>query len=260
MLTLIKFHGIHLIKIYKGILKQHHPMIPGKLYLIPTYLTDEANPEIIAPVNIRIILSLDEYIVEELRTARRFLRSLGYHHDFNSVNFYELNEHTDPNVFIDYLEPLLKGKNAGLISEAGSPCVADPGSELVHLAHQNKIPVIPLAGPNSLILALMASGLNGQNFIFHGYLPIDKTQRKQVIRAMEKDSLMNRRTQLFIETPYRNLNLLEALLQICSPELRLCIACNINSANEFIRTMTIREWKMVKPDIHKKPAVFLFNF
>lgn len=203
---------------------------------------------------------MDDFIVEELKTARRFLRSVGYNRDFIQVNFYELNEHTDPKRIIDYLEPLLKGKNTGLLSEAGSPCVADPGSEFVNLAHQNKIPVIPLAGPNSIILALMASGLNGQNFIFHGYLPIDKTERKQVIRSMEKDSFTSRRTQLFIETPYRNLSLFESLLQNCSPDLRLCIACNINSTHEFIRTMTIREWKIVKPDIHKKPAVFLFNF
>jgi 16S rRNA (cytidine1402-2'-O)-methyltransferase len=161
---------------------------------------------------------------------------------------------------VDYAEPLLKGKDMGLISESGTPCVADPGSEMVLLAHQKNIPVVPLIGPNSIILALMSSGLNGQNFIFHGYLPIDKNERKQSILAMEKDSLSKHRTQIFIETPYRNLSLYETLLTICSPELKLCIACNINSTDEFIHTMAIREWKLTKPDIHKKPSVFLLNF
>jgi len=235
-------------------------MKPGKLYLIPTFLSDSARPDFISSYNNRILSGLDEFIVEELRTARRFLRSVGYKRDFNSVNFYELNEHTDQTIIVDYVEPLLKGKDMGLISESGTPCVADPGSEMVLLAHQKNIPVVPLIGPNSIILALMASGLNGQNFIFHGYLPIDKNERKQSILAMEKDSLSKHRTQIFIETPYRNLSLYEALLTICSPELKLCIACNINSTDEFIHTMAIREWKLTKPNIHKKPSVFLLNF
>jgi 16S rRNA (cytidine1402-2'-O)-methyltransferase len=235
-------------------------MKPGKLYLIPTFLSDSARPDFISSYNNRILSELDEFIVEELRTARRFLRSVGYNRDFNSVNFYELNEHTDQTIIVDYVEPLLKGKDMGLISESGTPCVADPGSEMVLLAHQKKIPVVPLIGPNSIILALMASGLNGQNFIFHGYLPIDKNQRKQTILSMEKDSISKKRTQIFIETPYRNHSLYESLISICSPDLKLCIACNINSTDEFIHTMAIREWKLTKPDIHKKPSVFLLNF
>ena len=235
-------------------------MKSGKLYLIPTFLADPAPAGFISHYNLQIISELEDFIVEELRTARRFLRSVGYLRDFNSVQFFELNEHTDRATIENYLEPLLNGKNAGLISEAGTPCVADPGSDLVMLAHQKKISVVPLSGPNSIILALMASGLNGQNFIFHGYLPVDKNERNRTIRALEQDSRSSQRTQIFIETPYRNLKLFEAIIGIGSPELKFCIACNINSSEEYIRTMTIREWKSIKPDIHKKPAVFLLNY
>jgi 16S rRNA (cytidine1402-2'-O)-methyltransferase len=235
-------------------------MNPGKLYLIPSLIAVPAPQGFLSPFNLQIISKLDEFIVEELRTARRFLRSVGYLKDFNSVHFYELNEHTDPNLIVKYLEPIIHGKNVGLISEAGTPCVADPGSDLVMLAHQKNINVIPLSGPNSVILALMSSGLNGQSFTFHGYLPIDKNERNKAIRTLDNDARSTQRTQIFIETPYRNLNLFDTILKIGSSELKLCIACNINSADEFIRTMTIREWKIIRPDIHKKPTVFLLNY
>ena len=235
-------------------------MKKGKLFLIPSYISENTDPDFFSPYNLRIISGLDEFIVEELRTARRFLRLVNYTNDINLVNFQVLNEHTDPDAVEQLIKPLIRGKDAGLISESGTPCIADPGSLLVNLAHQRKIKVVPLTGPNSIILAIMASGLNGQSFTFHGYLPIDKTDRKKAIKALERDAQMTNRTQIFIETPYRNQNLFEAIISICSDELKLCIACNISSSNENIQSKTIAEWKLLKPDIHKKPAVFLVNF
>jgi 16S rRNA (cytidine1402-2'-O)-methyltransferase len=235
-------------------------MVTGKLYLIPTFLSDSQSLELFSAFNSRIVLSLKEFIVEDLKSARRFLRSIGYLSDFSEILFFELNEHTNPAEIKEFVMPLLKGNNMGLISEAGTPCVADPGAELVLLAHQKNISVVPLTGPNSILLALMASGLNGQAFTFHGYLPIDKSEKNQAIKAMEKDSAHSSRTQIFIETPYRNRQLFESLMNNCKPELKLCIACNLNSTGEFIKTMTIRDWKKATPDLHKKPSVFLINF
>jgi 16S rRNA (cytidine1402-2'-O)-methyltransferase len=233
----------------------------GKLYLIPTFLSDKTSIDLLPVYNINIILDLDEFIVEEIKTARRFLRSIGYLKDFNSVVFYELNEHTELSETENYLNSIVdKGKSIGLLSEAGTPCIADPGSELVILAHHKNIQVIPLPGSNSIFLALMASGLNGQRFLFHGYLPIDKLDRKLKLKEMEGDAKKTGRTQICIETPYRNLQFFEAIISICHPDLMLCVACNINSNDEFIRTKSIGSWKGNTPDIHKKPAVFLMNF
>jgi len=232
---------------------------PGNLYLIPSFISEAGIPGSLPSFNQEIIKGLDVFIVEELRTARRYLRSVGFSKDFESILFFELNEHTKLSEIGSYLQTVLDGRNAGLISEAGTPCVADPGAELVMLAHQNGIRVIPLTGPNSIILALMASGLNGQKFIFHGYLPIDKAERKQAIKSLEKDIQTFGRTQIFIEAPYRNVALFEALISNCSNDIKLCIACNITSTDEFIQTKTIGEWRKGKPEIHKKPAVFLLN-
>jgi 16S rRNA (cytidine1402-2'-O)-methyltransferase len=235
-------------------------MTNGKLFLIPTFLTDQSGADSMPSVNILIIADLNYFIVENIRSARRFLRSVGYMKDFNEVMFYELNEHTEPAEVASFIKPLLSGDNMGLISEAGTPCIADPGAEIVLLAHQNDIRIVPLTGPNSILLALMASGLNGQQFTFHGYLPIEKNDRNKLIRSIEKDSLTNARTQIFIETPYRNNQLFDALINNCNPGLKLCVACQINSDEEFIKTLTIKEWKKQVPDLHKKPAVFLINF
>jgi 16S rRNA (cytidine1402-2'-O)-methyltransferase len=232
---------------------------PGNLYLIPSFISETSIPGSLPSLNQEIIKGLDVFIVEELRTARRYLRSIGFSKDFDTILFFELNEHTNLTEIRDFLQPVLDGKNAGLISEAGTPCVADPGAELVMLAHQKGIRVIPLTGPNSIILALMASGLNGQNFIFHGYLPIDKVERKQAIKSLEKDIQTFGRTQIFIEAPYRNVALFDALISNCSNDIKLCIACNITSTDEFIQTKSIEDWKKEKPDIHKKPTVFLIN-
>ncbi len=232
---------------------------PGNLYLIPSFISETSIPGSLPSLNQEIIKGLDVFIVEELRTARRYLRSIGFSKDFDTILFFELNEHTNLTEIRDFLQPVLDGKNAGLISEAGTPCVADPGAELVMLAHQKGIRVIPLTGPNSIILALMASGLNGQNFIFHGYLPIDKVERKQAIKSLEKDIQTFGRTQIFIEAPYRNVALFDALISNCSNDIKLCIACNITSTDEFIQTKSIEDWKKEKPDIYKKPTVFLIN-
>jgi 16S rRNA (cytidine1402-2'-O)-methyltransferase len=235
-------------------------MATGTLYLIPTFLSESALSQTISPFNTDVIKGISEFIVEELKSARRFLRSVGYQRDFNEVLFFELNEHTHLSEIDDYLQPLINGKNMGLISEAGTPCVADPGADLVLLAHRNNIKVVPLNGPNSILLALMASGLNGQAFTFHGYLPVDKNERKLALRSIEKEAGLSGKTQIFIETPYRNNQLFEAITNTCNPELKLCIACNINSQDEFINTLSLNEWKKSVPDLHKKPAVFLLNF
>jgi len=235
-------------------------MTTGKLYLIPTFLSEYSSTDSFSTLNRITVFSLNEFIVEDIKSARRFLRAVGYQKDFNEVVFYELNEHTNLTEIDGYLSLLLKGGDMGLISEAGTPCIADPGAELVLLAHQKNITVVPLTGPNSILLALMASGLNGQAFTFHGYLPVDKNKRNHAIKELEKESARTGRTQIFIETPYRNRQIFEALLDNCRPDFKLCIACNINSPDEIIKTMTIRDWKLKKPDLHKKPAVFLLNF
>ncbi len=231
----------------------------GILYLIPTSITDSFSSKSFPENNFSVISEISEFIVEEIKSARRFLKAVGYTRDLSIVSFLELNEHSDLKLIDRYIEPLIQGKNVGLISEAGTPCIADPGAEIVGLAHQKNIRVVPLIGPNSIVLALMASGLNGQNFTFYGYLPIEKNARKKAILAMEKDCYASGRTQVFIETPYRNNNLLESLVNNCSPKIRLCIASNISSSDEFIKTRTIGKWRSSLPDIHKKPAVFLLN-
>lgn len=235
-------------------------MAAGKLFLIPTFLSDHNGADSLPSVNNLIISGLNYFVVENIRSARRFLRSVGYKKDFNEVLFYELNEHTKPDEVPTFLKPLVTGENMGLISEAGTPCIADPGADIVLLAHQANIRVVPLTGPNSILLALMASGLNGQQFTFHGYLPIEKNERNKFIRTIEKDALSSGRTQIFIETPYRNNQLFEALINNCNPGMKLCVACQINTSEEFIRTLTIKEWNKQVPDLHKKPTVYLINF
>ena len=231
--------------------------MPGKLYLIPTPLGKAPNARIFPELNAKIIQTLEYFVVENLRSARRFLRSTGYTRDFDEVQLFELDKHK-PNSLIDqFIEPLLNNQDMGLLSEAGVPGVADPGSEIVRLAHQNNIKVVPLIGPSSLLLALMASGLNGQQFAFLGYLPIKSQQRKKAIQSLEKRSRIENQSQLFIETPYRNMSLLNEILNTCQSGTLLCIAADITLESEFIQTKTIKEWKVKVPDIHKKPAIFI---
>lgn len=231
----------------------------GTLYLIPSALGD-TSPDVSVPAAVKeIINSIDHYIVEGEKSARRFLKKIGIRKDIGELDFVLLNEHSRPAEFSQLLKPLREGKNVGLLSEAGCPATADPGSEIVLMAHREGIRVVPMVGASSIILAVMASGLNGQNFSFIGYLPVERHHRIKKIREIERESGIKNQTQVFIETPYRNVKLLEDILGNCRPETVLCIACNITLPSEFIATKTIQEWKGSVPDINKKPAVFLIH-
>jgi len=229
----------------------------GTLYLIPSMIGETPKEKVIPGYNMKVIGSLKYFIVEEIRTARRFLKQLYQDIDINTIQFLINNEHSTGNDQSLCIEPLLNGSDMGLLSEAGMPCVADPGAEIVKLAHDHNIKVIPLTGASSLLLSLMASGFNGQNFVFHGYLPIDKISRIKKIREIEKSVYTNNQTQIFIEAPYRNLQLFEAITEVCSDSTRLCIATDLTMESEVIKVQTIRNWKGKHPDIHKRPTVFL---
>lgn len=229
----------------------------GKLYLIPSPLGDNDPAEVIPGPVLEQVRRLDRFVVEELRTARRYLSRAGLKGHIEELEFTVLNEHTSP-AEVDAMEALFDdGKDVGLITEAGLPAVADPGSSLVALCHRKGIEVVPFTGPSSLMLALMASGLNGQSFTFRGYLPAKSDERKNAIRSVEKQSSQNRQTQIFIETPYRNDSLMADLLQICSDSTKICIAANITMPDAFIRTRSVAEWKEEGITIGKRPCVFL---
>lgn len=204
-----------------------------------------------------IIRRLDFFIVEELRTARRFLIRAGIQKSIDELNFLVFNEHSGVKDIHEYLVPALNGHDTGLLSEAGVPCVADPGSQVARAAHELGIRVVPLTGPSSILLALMASGFNGQNFAFQGYLPADKMLRIRKIRELEKLIFEKDQTQIFIETPYRNKQVFESLINVCKSEIQLCIATDITGENEMIQSMSIGEWHGRKPDVHKRPTIFL---
>ncbi len=231
----------------------------GNIYLIPTPLGETPVNTGMNDLNIHIIQKLDVFIVEEIRTARRYLRAAGYTRDFESVTIYILNEHTPETDTSIMLSAAHDGKNIGLLSEAGLPCVADPGHLIVKLAHQSGIRVIPLIGPSSIMLALMASGFNGQNFAFHGYLPVKPPDRQQAIKKLEQIIKSTGQTQIFIETPYRNISLFQSLTQYCSQSTGLCVAADLTLETEFIRTKSINDWKKQTPEINKRPAVFLLG-
>jgi len=233
-------------------------MTKGHLYLIPTTL-GESNPWEVLPDHVGTIVSgLTHFIVEQEKTARRFIRSVYPEVVQADLVLYPLNKHTDSSDIPAMLQPCLQGVSVGLMSEAGCPGVADPGAVVVALAHQLGIRVVPLVGPSSILLALMASGLNGQSFAFHGYLPIDKADKKQQVKLLEKQSLQWGQTQLCIETPYRNNKLLDDLLAFLAPQTRLCLAADITLPTEFIQTHTVAQWKSHKPDLHNRPCLFLF--
>lgn len=234
-------------------------MIKGNVFLIPVFLSDTSPDRVFPNDNMAIINKLDNFIVEDLRTARRFLRKVGYKKDFEKVKFYLLNEHTDSTEIYSYLDEVKIGQDIGLMSEAGIPCVADPGYQIVNLAHRHGIDVKPLIGPSSIFLALMASGFNGQQFVFHGYLPIDKHERRKTILNIENIARKSNQTQIFIETPYRNNKLLDDILSSCTENTMLCIATDITGEKEFIKTKSIVQWRKTKIDLHKKPTVFLIN-
>lgn len=234
-------------------------MEKGKLYLIPVELAPEGFPISLPAANHEIIKGIRHFIVEELRTARRFLKRCNPAISIDETLFYELNEHTRETDVAHYLNPARDGFHIGLLSEAGIPCIADPGNIIVRMAHHSGIQVVPLTGPSSLFLALAASGLNGQHFCFDGYLPVKPLDRNEKLKAVEKDIFTSGKTHLFIEAPYRNNALFEALVKQCHPETMLCIACGITSSEEWILTLPIKEWRKKKPDIQKRPAVFLLG-
>jgi 16S rRNA (cytidine1402-2'-O)-methyltransferase len=235
-------------------------MQKGNLYLIPTTLGDTPSLDSILPSNNHLIVhSLKHFIVEKIRTARRFLKETGHPVPIDEMTFYELNKHTPAHEIPHFLKVVEKGVSVGLISEAGTPAVADPGSVVVQLAHQKKIRVIPMVGPNSIILSLMASGFNGQQFTFHGYLPKEGAGLNKKIKSLEAEVIKNGTTQIFIETPFRNNKLLQNLIQQCKPQTLLCIAANVTLPEEKIVTQTIGQWKKETADLNKKPAVFLLG-
>lgn len=232
-------------------------MTKGKLYLIPSFLGNTIVERVFPFYNMETIVSINHFIVEEIRTARRFLKKISKAIDVENMNFYILNEHTKPEEISHFLDATLEGNDIGLLSEAGMPCIADPGAAIVKMAHEKGITVIPLIGPSSLFLALAASGFNGQNFCFHGYLPIEKTVRSRKIKELEQSAYTKNQTQIFIETPYRNGAMFDALLKNCRSTTHLCIAADLTLETEFIRTLTIEQWKKTAIDLNKKPAVFL---
>jgi len=229
----------------------------GTLYLIPVPLADEAAAKSFTPYLIDTINTLKEYIVENEKTARRFLKEAGLKTPQSELIIHDYSKHNRDAGTVDFFKGLQTGTNVGLMSEAGCPGIADPGAEIVEKAHRMGIKVVPLVGPSSILLALMASGFNGQSFTFHGYLPIDKTERGKRIRELENLSERNDQTQIFIETPFRNNPMLEEILKTAHPKTRLCIACDLTATTEFIQTKTIAEWQKKVPELHKRPAIFL---
>ncbi|WKB81445.1 SAM-dependent methyltransferase [Cellulophaga lytica] len=231
----------------------------GKLYLIPTTLGDNEPLEVL-PISIkRTIEQIDYYIVENEKTARRFIKKISSGKSQPSLQIELINKFTDPQIIPSFLDPCLEGKSIGIISEAGCPGIADPGAEVVKIAHQKNIQVVPLVGPSSIFLALMASGLNGQSFAFNGYLPIDGSERKAVIKKMERISKDNNQSQIFIETPYRNDKLLAEFLKTLAPHTLLCIATDITLPTEQITTNSVAEWKKINIDLNKRPTIFIFQ-
>lgn len=231
----------------------------GKLYLIPTGLGDNAPLEVL-PISVKkVIENIDTYIVENEKAARKFIKTVSSGKSQASLNLFSLNKFTDPLEIPSFLEECLAGNTIGLLSDAGCPGVADPGAEVVKIAHKQNIQVIPLVGPSSILLAMMSSGMNGQNFAFNGYLPIDKSERKAKIKQLERRSFEEEQSQLFIETPYRNNSILEDLSAVLNSETRICVACDLTLPTEYIKTQTAKEWKYSKLDFHKRPAIFIIQ-
>ena len=233
--------------------------ILGKLYLIPTTL-GESDPSDVLPIRIsRTIDFIDDYIVENEKTARRFIKSTNPKKIQAELKISTLNKHTETKEHLSMIQPCFEGKNIGLMSEAGCPGVADPGAVIVKLAHEKGIQVIPLVGPSSILLAIMASGMNGQSFTFNGYIPIDKSEKRIVLKALEKLSIDKNQSQIFIETPFRNNKMLEDILQSLHPETHLCIATDITLPTEYIKTMRIAAWKKAVVDLHNRPTIFIIH-
>lgn len=234
-------------------------MKKGILYLIPTVIAPNTESKALPANLIDLCSQLDYYLVENIRTARRCLSAMNISRPISEITFHELSKNTEEVAIAGLMQPLLEGRSVGVMSEAGCPGIADPGAKAVAYAHENNIRVEPWVGPSSIFLALMASGFSGQSFAFSGYLPIDKKERNIAIRNLEQAVFKTAQTQIFMETPYRNNQLVEDILRICAPHLKMCIAKNINGEGETIKTDTIKNWKKSKPDLHKVPCIFLFG-
>lgn len=231
----------------------------GTLYLIPSPISQENIAWVLPAAVQQCVAGLSHFIAEHPKTARQFLKQIGCKRPLQTLQMQILNEHTSSKDLPELLQPLLAGHDVGLLSEAGCPAVADPGAELIRLAHKNNIAVMPLVGPSSILLALMASGLNGQCFAFHGYLPVESAARVQKVMELEKLSASLQQTQIFIEAPYRNQKLLEQLVSVCRDTTDLCIASHLTFSSEMIATRTIKEWRKNLPDINKIPTIFLLH-
>ena len=231
-------------------------MIPA-LYLIPNLLGDTPVEQVLPPYNHEIIMGIRHFIVEDVRTARRFLKLVDRSIDIDQLTFYTLNKHTNPEEVSSMLKPLEEGNPMGVISEAGCPAVADPGADVVAIAQRKGMQVIPLVGPSSIILAVMGSGFNGQSFAFNGYLPIEPDERIKTLKKLEQRAYTENQTQLFIETPYRNAKMMADILKACRPQTHLCIAAGLTTKDEYIKTRTVKEWNGKLPQLEKTPCIFL---
>ncbi len=227
------------------------------LYLLPVTLGDTSVEKVLPSYNKEIITAIKYFIVEDIRSARRFLKKVDRSIVIDDLTFYTLNKHTSPEEISGFLQPLSEGNSMGVISEAGCPAVADPGADVVAIAQRKNYKVVPLVGPSSIILSVMASGFNGQSFAFHGYLPIEPSDRIKRLKELENRVYSENQTQLFIETPYRNNKMMEDIMKACRPQTRLCIAANITCEGEYIKTRTLREWNGKFPDLSKIPCIFL---
>ena len=227
------------------------------LYLVPTSLGDTSFDRILPVQNTQIVNDLKYFIVEDVRTARRFLKKMNHAIDIDSLTFFILNQHTSPEELSGFLKPMFDGNDMGVLSEAGCPAIADPGADVVAIAQKHNFSVVPLVGPSSILLSLMASGFNGQSFAFVGYLPIQPADRSKALKKLESRVYSENQSQIFIETPYRNMKMLEDILHVCQPSTRLCIAVDITLDSEFIKTKTVKEWKSQLPDLNKRPCIFL---
>lgn len=227
------------------------------LFLIPVTLGETSVEQVLPSYNKDIILQIRHFIVENIRSARRFLKKVDSNINIDELTFYELNKHTNPEQIESYLHPLANGFHVGIISEAGCPAVADPGSDIVAIAQKKNYKVIPLVGPSSILLSLMASGFNGQSFAFQGYLPVDNAERVKKIKQLENYIHRDHQTQIFIETPYRNQKLVEDIVKHCIPSTKLCIAMNITCENEYIKTLPVKQWAKQLPDMGKQLCIFL---
>jgi 16S rRNA (cytidine1402-2'-O)-methyltransferase len=235
-------------------------MKTGKLYLIPVPISeDQKLSEVLLPQDIDVVKDLEYFVSETAKTARAFLMDIPLTRKIQEIKIEELKKHTKDEELLGFLDPIIKGENLGLISDSGAPSIADPGFKLVQIAQSRGVKIIPMVGPSSIFLALMASGLNGQSFTFYGYLPKEKGRKRKKIKTLERIAVNTKQTQIFMETPYKNQHMLDDILEVCEQETYLCIAQNVMGNDEYIVTKTIKEWKREKKSLEKKPCLFLIN-